>query len=131
MEWLEPQLLIADDDRDFRESIGEVFSRRGYSTRLAADGVEALKIVQESSRLHLILLDVHMPRLTGLETLERLRLDQLTDIPCILMSARMDEYIVQQAEQLKISSLLTKPFSLKALTMTVESVLRSSYGWEI
>jgi len=127
----EPQLLIADDDRDFRESIGEVFSRRGYSTRLAADGVEALEIVQESSRLHLILLDVHMPRLTGLEALERLRLDQLTDIPCILMSARMDEDIVQQAQQLKIASLLTKPFSLKALTMTVESVLRSSYGWEV
>jgi len=131
VEWLEPQLLIADDDRDFRESIGEVFSRRGYSTRLAADGVEALEIVQESSRLHLILLDVHMPRLTGLEALERLRLDQLTDIPCILMSARMDEDIVQQAQQLKIASLLTKPFSLKALTMTVESVLRSSYGWEV
>jgi CheY-like chemotaxis protein len=131
VEWLEPQLLIADDDRDFRESIGEVFSRRGYVTRLAADGVEALEIVQESSTFHLILLDVHMPRLTGLEALEKLRIEQLSAAPCILMSARMDDWIVQQAQQLQISSLLTKPFSLKSLTTTVESVLRSSYGWDI
>lgn len=131
MEWLEPQLLIADDDRDFRESLGEAFSRRGYSTRLAADGLEALEIVQESPRLHLILLDVHMPRLTGLEALATLRVERSTDIPCILMSAQMDDQIVLQAQQLQISSLLTKPFSLRSLTMTVESVLRSSYGWEI
>lgn len=131
MEWLEPQLLIADDDQDFRESLGEVFTRRGYATRLAADGLEALQIIQDSPGLHLILLDVHMPRLTGLETLQRLRVERSLATPCILMSAQMDECIVRQAKQLQISSLLNKPFSLKALTMTVESVLRSSYGWEM
>ena len=43
MQLAEPKLLIADDDRDFRESLGEVFERRGYSIRLAADGQEAIE----------------------------------------------------------------------------------------
>lgn len=131
MRWREPKLLIADDDRDFRESLAEVFRRRGYNTRLAADGLEAVEIVQNSSELHLILLDVHMPRLSGLEAVQQIRADVERSLPCILMSAELDESIVQQARQLAIESMLSKPFSLRALTGTVEQILSKSYGWSI
>lgn len=129
MHWNEPKLLIADDDRDFRESLNEVFTRRGYSTHLAADGAEAVDIVQ-SAELHLVLLDVHMPRLSGLEALARIRGLAEQNLPCILMSAQLDDQIRAEALELDIASLLSKPFTLRDLTSTVEKILQSEYGWE-
>jgi CheY-like chemotaxis protein len=129
--WTEPKLLIADDDRDFRESLAEVFQRRGYNTKLASDGEEAVQIVQASRELHLVILDVHMPRLTGLEALEMIRQSVVGSLPCILMSAKLDDTIVQQAQQLQIASLLSKPFKLREVTSTVERILQSAYGWKL
>lgn len=126
-----PKLLIADDDRDFRESLSEVFTRRGFSTQLAADGREAVEIVQRCSRLHLVLLDVHMPRLTGIEALGEIRQVVKDSLPCILMSAKFDDQIVQRAESLQTASLLSKPFSLRDVTGTVEQILQSAYGWKL
>lgn len=136
MMWTEPKLLIADDDRDFRESLHEVFRRRGFDTKLAADGCEAVEMIQEDSGLHLVLLDVHMPRLSGLEALEQIRdWQQEADrsppaLPCVLMSAQLDESISHRAQELDIASLLSKPFTLRDLTSTVESILHSAYGWK-
>jgi two-component system, response regulator PdtaR len=131
VEWLDLKLLIADDDRDFRESLGEVFRRRGYDTKLAADGQEALEIVQTSDQLHLLLMDVHMPRLSGLEAIQELRRLNHRATPCILMSAKLDEEIVRQAQGLDIRELLAKPFSMSALTTTVATVLNRFYGWQV
>lgn len=131
MQATEPKLLIADDDRDFRESLSEVFTRRGFTTELAADGREAVEIVQSSRQLHLVLLDVHMPRLSGIEALGKIReMDEAT-LPCILMSAQFDEQIVEQAQSLRIESMLSKPFTLRDLTGTVESIFARSYGWQL
>ena len=129
MQWNEPKLLIADDDRDFRESLREVFTRRGFLTQLAADGREAVEIVQSESDLHLVLLDVHMPRLTGIEALEEIRQLVQTTLPCILMSAKFDDQIVRQAELLDTASMLSKPFTLRDLTGTVDDILQHAYGW--
>lgn len=123
----EPKLLIADDDRDFRESLGEVFQRRGYKICLAADGQEAVEIVQTSRQLHLVLFDVHMPRKTGLQALLEIRQAQLL-LPCILMSAKLDDSIVRQADELETCGVLAKPFTLRDLTSTVQRVLFQAYG---
>lgn len=131
MQWTEPSILIADDDRDFRESLGEVFSRRGYRTRLAADGCEAVEMVLQHTGLHVVLLDVHMPRLSGLEALGQIRQVGSVTLPCILMSAKLDEHIVRQAEELRTAQVLSKPFTLRAVTGTVEQILSQSYGWPI
>jgi CheY-like chemotaxis protein len=128
---VEPKLLIADDDRDFRESLAEIFSRRGFATQLAADGREALEIVCQSRDIHLVILDVHMPRLTGLQALQQIRCQSSSSIPCILMSALMDDSLVREATPLNPAGLLSKPFTLRTLTMTVETVLRDAYGWKI
>ena len=67
-----PRLLITDDDRDFRETVADMLRDRGFETLQAADGEEALNIVCRQE-VHLLLLDMQMPRLSGLETIERLR----------------------------------------------------------
>lgn len=129
MRLTEPKLLIADDDRDFRESLGEIFQRRGYLTQFAADGREAVEIVQSSTELHLVLLDMHMPKLTGLQAISQIRQMIACSLPCILMSGKLDEAIVREAHALQTASVLSKPFSLRDITSMVESVLHDSYGW--
>ncbi|MCA9128917.1 MAG: response regulator [Planctomycetales bacterium] len=129
MQVTEPKLLIADDDRDFRESLSEVFRRRGFQICLAANGREAVEIVQSSTSLHLALLDVHMPHLSGLQALCEIRRNFVSRLPCILMSAQLDDAIVRQAQELETASVLSKPFTLRDLTSTVEMALLNSYGW--
>ena len=122
-----PSILITDDDAAFRETLRDVFAPRGIDTRLAGDGMEALEIVHES-RIDLILLDMHMPRLTGLETIRQLRQED-RQIPCILMSARMDENLAEQAEAEAVFSVLSKPMSFTEVTGVVFRALQVTYGW--
>jgi len=67
-----PSLLITDDDAALRETLGGLFQPRGFRVLFAGDGEEALRIVGQEE-VHLILLDMHMPKLTGLETLRRVK----------------------------------------------------------
>lgn len=122
-----PQLLITDDDRDFRDSLAEALARRGFGLLLASDGCEALDIIQ-AQPVHLMLVDMHMPRLSGLETLVFLRKLEFAT-PCILMSAALDENIVDQAERLSTTTVMAKPFSLQTITAAIRHILFERYGW--
>src|SRR5262245_30496950 len=118
-----PSLLITDDDRDFRETLRGVFEPRGYQTLLAADGDEALDIVQRQS-VHLVLLDMHMPRLSGLETIRRIRQMPLDiALPCILISAALDAEIEAEARRQRAFSVLAKPIRLREITGLVQQAL--------
>jgi DNA-binding response OmpR family regulator len=124
MQMIEPQLLITDDDRDFRVSLAEALARRGYRTIQAADGVEALEVLAVEP-IHLALLDVHMPRLDGLGMLRSLR-GSRPSLPCILMSAELDDSIVSQAKALNTHRLLAKPFSIHVLAEAIRCSLNSA-----
>lgn len=67
-----PRLLITDDDRDFRETLAGVLTDRGFETLQAGDGEEALSILARQE-VHLLLLDMQMPRLSGIDTIERIQ----------------------------------------------------------
>jgi len=122
-----PSLLITDDDPHFREALRDAFQPRGFRTLLASDGEEALRIVR-SREVHLLLLDMHMPKLTGLETVRQVkRVKGL--LPCILMSARLDPTIVEQAQREQVFSVLPKPVTLYELTGTVLRALERAYNW--
>lgn len=122
-----PSLLITDDDRDFRDTLCGLFQTRGFHTFVAGDGVEALTIVQQEP-VHLVLLDMHMPRLSGLETLRRVK--QFRELlPCILISADMDEQLAEEARLARAFSVVAKPVRSAELTRLVDLALRSVYQW--
>ena len=127
MRSLFPSLLITDDDRDFRETLRGVFEPR-FRTLVAGDGEEALDIVR-SEEVHLLLLDMHMPKLTGLETLKRVKLFK-SRLPCILLSGALDECLIRQAQLAEAFSVLSKPISRHQITSTVEAALRRIYNWD-
>jgi len=115
------RVLITDDDDAFRKTLSEVLSRRGYSTCLASDGLEAVEVVAHGN-IHLALFDIHMPRLDGLGALERVR-ESLPSLPCILMSAKLDDGILARAERLGANAVLPKPFSIADLVESIKKFL--------
>ena len=122
-----PNLLIADDDAVFRDTLRDVFEPRGFRTLTASDGDEALEIVRRQS-VHLLLTDLHMPRMDGLEMLHRVK--QLrVPIPCILLSADVDEDIELAARQVDAVSILHKPIRFHEVTRAVGQAMLQAYGW--
>lgn len=122
-----PSILISDDDAGFRETVRSVFEPQGYRTWMAGDGQEALEIAL-SQDVHLMLLDMHMPKLTGLETLRRVKKVK-SRLPCILLSAGLDDALIQQALLAEAFSVLAKPITSRELTSTVEQAIRRIYNW--
>lgn len=122
-----PSILITDDDVAFRSTLSDMLAPCGYELMIAGDGAEALDIVRRRP-IDLLLCDNHMPRLTGLETIAQLR--QLKkEMPCILLSAALDEQILAEARLLETFSVLMKPVTRKVLRSTVELALFRAYGW--
>ena len=122
-----PSLLITDDDRPFRETLRGVFEPQGFRTLLAGDGEEALSIIR-NEEVHLLLLDMHMPKLTGLETLRRVKRFK-SILPCILLSAHLDDLLIEQARMAQAFSVLPKPVTVRQLTRVVRVALERTYNW--
>ena len=122
-----PNLLITDDDSAFRGVVRDALIRRGIRVTEASDGQEALDVLQQT-RVHIALLDVHMPRVTGLEVMRQL-VETPERPPCVLMSAELDDEICREAERMRAYRVLSKPFRLNVLRDVVGTALADAYGW--
>ncbi len=120
------EILLVDDDRVIQKMVGGFLQRRGYRVRTAADGIEALRLVQEHLPA-LVITDVRMPELNGIELTARLRGGHRTAGVPILMFSEMGE--VQDAlagYAVGADDYLPKPFELAILEAKVLSLLRRS-----
>ena len=115
-------ILIADDDSGCRDALRSIVEPEGYHTLLAGSGEEALDIVRQQA-VDLALLDMHMPRLTGLETLELVR-QMNAFLPCILVTADTNEVLIRQAFRARAYSVIPKPVSKNVVLYTVVRALR-------
>jgi two-component system chemotaxis response regulator CheY len=120
-------ILIADDDTSCRQALRDIMEPEGFRTLLASSGEEALDIVRESD-VHLALLDLHMPTLTGLETLQLVRQIKGIMLPAILITGDADENVIRQACQLHFYSVIPKPISKNVVLYTVVRALTCVYG---
>ena len=120
-------ILIADDDRGVREALGEVLQSRGFHTVLAKDGEEAVEIVQVQL-VHLVLFDMHMPRLTGLEALNLLRQTLHKVLPAVLMTADATTELMRQAFLAQVYSVIPKPVNKNIVLHTLARALAQVYG---
>jgi adenylate cyclase len=119
-----PRILIVDDNENNRAILAARLGARGYATEEAADGAEALESVRREAP-DLILLDVMMPRIDGLEVCRRLRNDPtLGFIPVILVTARADSKDVVAGLEAGADEYLSKPVDQTALVARVRSMLR-------
>jgi adenylate cyclase len=119
-----PLILIADDNEANRDILARRLEAHGYQLVMAGDGEEALDCARD--RLpDLILLDIMMPKMDGLEVCRRLKADKdLPFIPIILVTARADTKDIVAGLDLGADEYLTKPVDQAALVARVRSILR-------
>ena len=114
-------VLIVDDDREIVESIAIFLKSAGYNVLKAYNGIEALDAVMEKE-VHLMLLDVMMPQMNGMETLMKVR--QSKNIPIIMVSAKSEDNDKILGLTAGADDYITKPFNLSELAARVKSALR-------
>ncbi len=119
-------LLITDDDVSARETLRDIFEPAGYRTILAESGEHAIDIVRRQE-VHLALMDMYLPRLTGLETMEIAR--QIRGaIPTILLSADSDDALIRRALSAQVFCVLHKPVSRHLITHAVNRAMEKFYS---
>ena len=114
-------VLVVDDDREIVDSISIFLSGEGYKALKAYDGIEALDILSENE-VHLMILDIMMPRLDGIKTLMKLR--ESRNIPVILLSAKSEDVDKIFGLTAGADDYVTKPFNPSELMARVKSQLR-------
>jgi DNA-binding response OmpR family regulator len=109
-------VLVADDEPHIGRIIKMKLEQGPFRVTLAYDGREALDVLERESDLALVLLDLMMPRLSGIDVLKKMREDpRWKEIPTIILTAAGQEQHHRQALELGASEFLTKPFSPKKL----------------
>jgi len=116
------RVLTVDDDRSLAGVIGLSLRYQGLDAIVASDGHEALRKACEEHP-DLVILDIMMPRMDGLETCRRLK--QMTDVPVLIVSALTNERDVVRGFDAGADDYLRKPFSLAELSARVRALLRS------
>jgi two-component system, OmpR family, alkaline phosphatase synthesis response regulator PhoP len=109
-------VLVADDEPHIGRIIKMKLEQGPFRVTLAYDGQEAIDILETQADIDLVLLDLMMPNLSGLDVLARIRSsDKLKHLPCIILTAAGQETQHQKAMELGATEFLTKPFSPKKL----------------
>ncbi len=117
------KVLVVDDEKDFLFTMEYWLKSKGYEVKTATDGFKALEAIKTFSP-NIILLDINMPGMDGVETLKRIR-DIDKDIPVIIITAYIGEERVAEASSYQISGLFYKDKDFKEGLLLLESVLRT------
>ncbi|CAN1644623.1 OmpR Response regulators consisting of a CheY-like receiver domain and a winged-helix DNA-binding domain [Candidatus Nanopelagicaceae bacterium] len=119
-------ILVVDDNEDIRNLLSLVLQKEGYEVFLAPNGSEALEIIK-NNRLDLILLDVMMPELSGLEVLSNIRgnkNNKISSIPVMMITAASTVSDIDAAIEIGASSYIIKPFRNENLIGKVSAIFQ-------
>ena len=115
------KILIVDDQYGIRILLNEVFQKEGYETYQAANGIQALDIVQKHSP-HLVLLDMKIPGMDGIEILKRIKAID-SNIRVIIMTAYGELDMIQETKELGAIMHFAKPFDIDEIREAVKKHL--------
>ena len=118
------KILIVEDEDMIREGISNYLTDCGYETIQAADGLEALEQFS-NHQVALVLLDIQMPKLNGLEVLSEIR--KSSQVPVLMLTAFQDEEYKMSAFAALADGYLEKPFSLSLLKVRVDAIFKRYY----
>ena len=119
------RVLVVEDDQIIREGISEYLSEFGYDIVQAKDGQEALKNF-ESYEINLVILDIQIPLLNGLEVLKEIR--KKSELPVLMLTAFNDEEYKINAFSSLADGYMEKPFSLPVLKVRIDSLIKRHFG---
>jgi DNA-binding NtrC family response regulator len=117
-----PSVLITDDNDSWRTVVEDVLAREGFRTLQAACGEEAIEVVR-TEWIDIVLIDFHMPRLDGIETLRIIR-SRGNWQPAVMMTGHPQEVPAVEVQALRIESVLEKPTDRQRIVTTVTRIVR-------
>ena len=116
----EPLVLVVDDDATIRRLLQITLETEGFSVTTAGDGVEGLRMAQEEPRPDLVLLDIMMPGMDGLQVCHTLKSDPATkDMPVVLLSAKAQSHDIELGLRVGADDYITKPPDLLDLVKSL------------
>jgi len=118
-----PRILLVDDEQSVQELLSYSLRKDGYEVVQAADGKEAIELF-DGSEFDLVVLDVMMPRMDGLECCRRLR--AVSQVPIIMLTAKSGEDDKIAGLELGADDYMTKPFSVREFRSRIKALLRRS-----
>ena len=121
-----PTILVVDDHEEIREALAEILEEDGHAVLLAIDGQSALDVVAATPP-DVILLDIAMPGMDGLETLRRLKdMPECSGLPVIMVTAQGDRQNMEKAVQLGVRDYVTKPWEPGEVEMCVNWAIKAA-----
>jgi len=118
-------VLVVDDEEQIRETVAGFLKGQGYQTEVAEDGKSALALFK-SKRPDLILLDLMLPQVSGIDVCKEIRKE--SQVPIIMLTAKGDEIDKLIGLELGADDYITKPFSLREVEARMKAVLRRTKG---
>ena len=118
---MDKNILVVDDDKDIRELIAIYLKAENFNVKLAENGVEALALIEENN-FDLVILDIMMPKMDGLETLIEIRKKYV--MPVIFLTAKNEEIDMIKGLTLGGDDYIAKPFSSMELLARIKAQLR-------
>ena len=118
------KILVADDEKEIRDLLEIYLLNEGYKVVKAKDGQEALDIM-ENEEIDLLVLDIMMPKLNGIEVCKKIR--QTKNTPILMLSAKSEDMDKIQGLMTGADDYMTKPFNPLEFTVRVKALLRRSY----
>jgi two-component system, OmpR family, phosphate regulon response regulator PhoB len=118
-------ILIVEDERDLASTLEYNFKREGYETRVAHLGKDALVLAEIAPAPSLVLLDLNLPDMSGVEVCRRLKQHEvLRSVPVVMLTARGEEIDRVVGFEVGADDYIVKPFSVRELLLRVQAVLR-------
>ena len=114
------KILVVDDESRMRKLVHDFLAREGYEVLEAGDGEEALDIFYQQKDIALLVLDIMMPRINGLEVCREIR--QTSKVPIIMLTAKGDERDELNGFDIGADEYISKPFSPKILVARVNAL---------
>jgi two-component system chemotaxis response regulator CheY len=124
-------ILIVDDSRSVRHSVSVVLTRAGFAMAEAADGQEGLAVVDSNRDLGMVICDINMPNMDGLEMVERIKSKpENNTLPILMLTTDGQMSMVKRAKQAGAVGWIVKPFDPNQLVQTVSKLTGESpdYG---
>ncbi len=120
------RILVTDDDVRWREGLREAFEPRGYETLEAGSGEEAIDAVIEQ-RPHLVILDIQLPHMNGIETLRIIRREVSGELPAIMVSSAVNDEVMAEALALRAFTVMSKMVGIHQMLYMVAKALARHY----
>ena len=115
------KILVVDDEARMRKIVRDFLTSYGYMVIEAADGLEALDMVYKDKSISLVILDIMMPKMDGIECCREIR--KFSNVPIIMLTAKGDESDELLGFDLGIDDYISKPFSPKILVARIDAIL--------